>query len=101
MRKNQPTFRPVAAPVMRGCQACPWEVWSESALVAELEQATHRVAEHASLPERVRIQELVTEYRSLLGDLPGRLLVLAVDHVLDGPARTPLALTAHIPGEAA
>lgn len=100
MRKKEPT-RLAVAPVVRGCQRCDWEVWSDSVVVAELEQAAHRVAEHASLPERVRIQHLVTEYRELLGALPGRLLVLAVHHVLDGPARSPLALTAHIPGEAA
>ncbi|MFE6309311.1 hypothetical protein [Nocardiopsis sp. NPDC057823] len=89
MYEIQPTLRPVAAPVMRGCRACDWQVWSDSAVVAELEQAAHRVSEHATLPERLRIQRLVTEYRELLGPLSERLLVLAVDHVLDRPA--PLA----------
>ncbi|MGW9351738.1 hypothetical protein [Nocardiopsis flavescens] len=100
MRKNEPT-RLVATPAVRGCQRCDWEIWSDSVVVAELEQAAHRVEAHASLPERLRIQHLVASYRELLGALPTRLLVLAVHHVLDGPARSPLALTAHIPGEAA
>ncbi|MEU0493755.1 hypothetical protein ABZ249_31395 [Nocardiopsis sp. NPDC006139] len=92
MYENQPTLRPVAAPVVRGCQGCDWEIWSDSAVVAELEQAAHRVTEHATLPERVRIQRLVVEYRELLGPLSERLLILAVAHVLDRPA--PLALAA-------
>lgn len=86
MRKNERTPRPVAAPVRRACRSCDWQVMSESALVAELEQATHRVTEHATLPERLRIQRLVTEYRELLGPLSERLLVLAVRQVLDQPA---------------
>jgi hypothetical protein len=100
MRKNE-TTRLAAAPVVRSCRACDWQVWSDSAVVAELEQATHRVTDHATLPERVRIRELVSAYRELLGDLPEHLLVLAVHHVLDGPARSPLALTAEIPGQGA
>lgn len=99
MRKKKPTFRPVAAPVVRGCQGCDWEIWSESAVVAELEQAAHRVSEHATLPERVQIQHLVAAYRELLGDLPTRLLVMAVHHVLDGSA--PLALAGPLSGEGA
>ncbi|CAL9623137.1 hypothetical protein SUDANB121_05895 (plasmid) [Nocardiopsis dassonvillei] len=99
MRKNKPTFGPVAAPVMRGCQGCDWEIWSDSAVVAELEQAAHRVEAHATLPERLQIQHLVASYRELLGDLPGRLLVMAVHHVLDGSA--PLALAGPACGEGA
>ena len=77
-----------ARPVMRSCPSigCPWQVVSDSARLADLEQATHRVDAHATLPERRQIQHLVADYRQILGDLPTRLLVLMVQQVLDTPA---------------
>ena len=70
----------------RSCPVCPWQIVSDSHTLADLEQATHRVDAHATLPERRQIQHLITDYRQILGDLPTRLLVLAVAQVLDTPA---------------
>lgn len=83
MRSEQRTVRPTT-PVMLGCPTgCTWQVLSDSATVAGLEQATHRITAHATLPERRQVQHLVTAYRQILGDLPGTLLILAVQQVLD------------------
>ena len=73
-------------PVMRDCPACPWQIVSDSAVLAEMEQATHRITNHATLPERRQIQHLITDYRQIIGPLPTRLLVMAVAQVLDTPA---------------
>jgi len=75
------------APVMRDCPSigCPWQIVTDSAVLAEMEQATHRMAEHATLPERVQVQHLVAAYRQILGDLPAHLLILAVAQVLETP----------------
>ena len=78
--------RLTSVPTVRSCPVCPWRVVSDSAVLAEMEQATHRVDAHATLPERRQIQHLITDYRQILGDLPTRLLVLAVAQVLDTPA---------------
>ena len=77
------------ASTVRSCPVCPWQIVSDSHTLADLEQATHRIT-HATLPERRQIQHLVADYRQILGDLPTRLLVLAVAQVLDTPATTPV-----------
>lgn len=87
MRNTDSTTRPNTTPVVLGCPTgCDWQIVSDSATVAGLEQATHRITEHATLPERLQVQHLVTAYRQVLGDLPGPLLILAVTQVLDTPA---------------
>lgn len=78
--------RLTSVPTVRSCPVCPWQIVSDSHTLADLEQATHRIDAHATLPERRQIQHLVTDYRQILGDLPTRLLVLAVAQVLDTPA---------------
>ena len=80
------------APTVRDCPSlgCPWQIVSDSAVLAAMEQATHRMSEHATLPERVQVQHLVAAYRQILGDLPTHLLVMAVAQVLDTPATTPV-----------
>ena len=82
MRNTDSTVRP-AAPVVLDCRSCTWQIVSDSAVLAGLEQATHRITAHATLPERRQVQHLITAYRQVLGDLPGTLLVLAVQQVLD------------------
>ena len=94
MYQIEPTHRPASDPVMLGCPTtgttgCTWAILSGSAVLAEIEQATHRMAAHATLPERRQVQHLVTAYRQILGDLPTHLLVMAVAQVLDTPATTP------------
>ena len=76
------------APTVRDCPSigCPWQIVSDSAVLAEMEQATHRMSEHATLPERRQIQHLITDYRQIIGPLPTRLLVMAVAQVLETPA---------------
>ena len=81
--------RLTSVPTVRSCPVCPWQIVSDSAVLAEMEQATHRMAAHATLPERVQVQHLVAAYRQILGDLPTHLLVMAVAQVLDTPATTP------------
>ena len=90
MHENDRT-RLTSVPAVRSCPStgCPWRVVSDSAVLAEMEQATHRITNHATLPERVQVQHLITAYRQILGDLPTRLLVLAVAQVLDTPTTTP------------
>lgn len=83
MRNNKPTARPNTTPVTLDCRSCTWQVVSDSAVLAGLEQATHRITAHATLPERLQVQHLITAYRQILGDLPGTLLILAVQQVLD------------------
>jgi len=73
----------------RSCPVCPWQIVSDSAVLAEMEQATHRITNHATLPERRQIQHLITDYRQILGPLPAHLLVLMVQQVMDAPATTP------------
>lgn len=75
------------APVMRDCPSigCPWQIASDSAVLAEMEQATHRITAHATLPERHQIQNLVDSYQQIIGPLPPHLLILAVAQVLDTP----------------
>lgn len=72
-------------PVMRDCPSCPWQIASDSAVLAEMEQATHRITAHATLPERHQIQNLVDSYQQIIGPLPPHLLILAVAQVLDTP----------------
>ncbi|MBB6122204.1 hypothetical protein [Nocardiopsis algeriensis] len=74
----------------RECTLCQWEVVSGSALVAELEAATHRVEAHSTTGQRQHLAALLQAYREVLGPLPRNLLVLAVQQVL-GPAPAPLA----------
>ena len=85
MRTNERTAHPTA-PVVLDCRACTWQIVSDSATVAGLEQAAHRITTHATLPERLQVQRLVESYRQILGPLPGTLLILAVTQVLDTPA---------------
>jgi len=80
--------RLTSVPTVRDCPVCPWQLVTDSHTLAEVEQATHRMSEHATLPERVQVQHLITAYRQILGDLPTRLLVMAVAQVLDTPATT-------------
>lgn len=87
MHTSNRTGRLDTIPVMRDCPACPWQVVSDSAVLAEMEQATHRITDHATLPERIQIQNLVDSYRQIIGPLPGNLLILAVAQVLDTPTR--------------
>ena len=92
MRNEQRTARP-ASPVVLGCPTgCTWQIVSDSATVAGLEQATHRITAHATLPERLQVQHLITAYRPVLGALPGTLLILAVHHVLDAPTQVDTGL---------
>ncbi len=87
MRNTDPTTRPNTTPVVLDCPTgCDWQIVSDSATVAGLEQAAHRITTHATLPERLQVQRLVESYRQILGPLPGTLLILAVTQVLDTPA---------------
>jgi hypothetical protein len=70
----------------RGCTSCTWQIVAGSALVAELEAATHQVEAHTTMGQRLRIRSLVESYRAVLGPLPSRLLILAVREVLEEPA---------------
>ena len=81
--------RLTSVPTVRSCPVCPWQIVSDSAVLAEMEQATHRITNHATLPERRQIQHLITDYRQILGNLPAHLLVLMVQQVMDAPATTP------------
>ena len=78
--------RLTSVPTVRSCPVCPWQIVTDSAVLAEMEQATHRMDEHATLPERVQVQHLVAAYRQILGTLPTHLLVMAVAQVLETPA---------------
>jgi len=84
--------RLTSVPTVRDCPSigCPWQIVTDSAVLAEMEQATHRMSEHATLPERVQVHHLVAAYRQILGTLPARLLVLMVQQVMDAPATTPV-----------
>lgn len=88
MHARDRTARLKTIPVVRDCPVCPWQIVSDSAVLAEMEQATHRIT-HATLPERRQIQHLITDYRQILGNLPAHLLVLMVQQVMDAPATTP------------
>ena len=93
MRSEQRTARPNSTPVVLDCPTgCDWQVVSDSAVLAGLEQATHRITAHATLPERRQVQHLITAYRQVLGDLPGTLLILAVQQVLDTPTQVDTGL---------
>lgn len=93
MRNTDSTTRPNTTPVVLDCPTgCDWQIVSDSATVAGLEQAAHRITDHATLPERVQVQRLVESYRQILGPLPGTLLILAVTQVLDTPAQADNAL---------
>ena len=91
MRNTEPTARPNTTPVVLDCRSCTWQIVSDSAVLAGLEQATHRITTHATLPERRQVQHLISAYRQVIGDLPGTLLILAVQQVLDAP--TPVEAT--------
>ncbi|MES0838345.1 hypothetical protein [Nocardiopsis tropica] len=67
----------------RDCPACPWEIVTDAADLAEVEAATHRVQAHTTPLERERIGALVQGYQHWLGELPARVLLLAVAEVLD------------------
>ena len=77
--------RLTSVPTVRSCPVCPWQIASDSAVLAEMEQATHRITAHATLPERHQIQNLVDSYQQIIGPLPPHLLILAVAQVLDTP----------------
>lgn len=87
MHENDRT-RLTSVPAVRSCPStgCPWQIVTDSHTLAEMEQATHRITNHATLPERRRVQRLVASYRQILGNLPTRLLVLMVQQVMDTPA---------------
>ncbi|HJE59703.1 MAG TPA: hypothetical protein K8V84_14530 [Nocardiopsis listeri] len=85
MRNTESTARPNTTPVVLDCRSCTWQIVSDSAVLAGLEQATHRITAHATLPERRQVQHLISAYRQVIGDLPGTLLILAVQQVLDTP----------------
>ena len=87
--------RLTSVPTVRSCPVCPWQIVSDSAVLAEMEQATHRITNHATLPERRRVQRLVASYRQILGNLPAHLLVLMVQQVMDTPA-TPATTPAEV-----
>ena len=91
MHENDRT-RLTSVPAVRSCPStgCPWQIVTDSHTLAEMEQATHRMDEHATLPERVQVQHLVAAYRQILGPLPTHLLVMAVAQVLDTPTTTPV-----------
>ena len=92
MHPSNRTARLTPASTVRACPSigCEWQIVSDSAVLAEMEQATHRMDVHAILPERRQIQNLVASYRQILGGLPTRLLVMAVTQVMDTPATTPV-----------
>lgn len=85
MYTNDRIGRLAPAPTVRSCPVCPWQIVSDSAVLAEMEQATHRITAHATLPERHQIQNLVDSYQQIICPLPPHLLILAVAQVLDTP----------------
>ncbi|MFD3685419.1 hypothetical protein ACFWTE_11440 [Nocardiopsis sp. NPDC058631] len=76
----------------RDCPTCTWQIVTDSADLAQVEAATHRVAAHTTPLERARIGALVEGYQRWLGELPARLLLLAVWEVLDTPTAPVLEL---------
>ncbi|WP_117199112.1 hypothetical protein [Nocardiopsis sp. TNDT3] len=86
MHKNERTRESASTIATRDCASCSWQIVAGSALLADLEAATHQVQAHTTVPQRLRIRALVESYRAVLGPLPSRLLILAVREVLEEPA---------------
>lgn len=86
MHKNERTRESASAIATRDCASCSWKIVAGSALLADLEAATHRVQAHTTTSQRLRIRALVESYRAVLGPLPSHLLILAVREVLQESA---------------
>ncbi|MGW8527020.1 hypothetical protein [Nocardiopsis sp. NPDC055824] len=84
MRENERTRQRQIT--TRDCPTCPWELVTDFADLAEVEAATHRVQAHTNADERSQIALLVEGYQHWLGELPARVLLLAVWEVLGTPA---------------
>lgn len=82
-----PTAPATPAAVRRDCRSgCGWSVVSGSLTTAEIEAATHRVAEHTTETERERVARAVMGWEEVFAeiseDLPRSLLPGIVDQAL-------------------